>query len=153
MLVCVKSCGFAGVAISDFYSDLLLLSFLFFFKQKTAYEMRISDWSSDVCSSDLTPNCRTTAELDVWLGTIHDALAAKGETAGPIPWAVNLVTHSSNVRIADDLALIAEYRVPIVITAMGSPKPAAEEVQGYGGTLIADGVDVRLPRQAVEGGV
>src|SRR3546814_4424710 len=28
---------------------------LFFFKQKTAYELRISDWSSDVCSSDLTP--------------------------------------------------------------------------------------------------
>src|SRR3546814_7048715 len=27
----------------------------FFFKQKTAYEMRISDWSSDVCSSDLIP--------------------------------------------------------------------------------------------------
>src|SRR3546814_11714117 len=32
---------------------LLLLLFFFFFKQKTAYEMRISDWSSDVCSSDL----------------------------------------------------------------------------------------------------
>src|SRR3546814_9238502 len=30
-----------------------MLLFLFFFKQKTAYEMRISDWSSDVCSSDL----------------------------------------------------------------------------------------------------
>src|SRR3546814_4633343 len=30
-----------------------LLLFVFFFKQKTAYEMRISDWSSDVCSSDL----------------------------------------------------------------------------------------------------
>src|SRR3546814_19827831 len=29
------------------------LVFIFFFKQKTAYEMRISDWSSDVCSSDL----------------------------------------------------------------------------------------------------
>src|SRR3546814_4059749 len=29
---------------------------LFFFKQKTAYEMRISDWSSDVCSSDLIGN-------------------------------------------------------------------------------------------------
>src|SRR3546814_10648248 len=28
---------------------------IFFFKQKTAYEMRISDWSSDVCSSDLLP--------------------------------------------------------------------------------------------------
>src|SRR3546814_6224444 len=31
----------------------LWLIFFFFFKQKTAYEMRISDWSSDVCSSDL----------------------------------------------------------------------------------------------------
>src|SRR3546814_2438458 len=33
-------------------SFVFLMSF-FFFKQKTAYEMRISDWSSDVCSSDL----------------------------------------------------------------------------------------------------
>src|SRR3546814_8350602 len=32
---------------------LLFLVVFFFFKQKTAYEMRISDWSSDVCSSDL----------------------------------------------------------------------------------------------------
>src|SRR3546814_4150292 len=31
----------------------LCVCFFFFFKQKTAYEMRISDWSSDVCSSDL----------------------------------------------------------------------------------------------------
>src|SRR3546814_11487108 len=31
--------------------------FVFFFKQKTAYEMRISDWSSDVCSSDLFLRC------------------------------------------------------------------------------------------------
>ena len=36
-------------------SDLLLLIFLFFFfKQKTAYEIGTGDWSSDVCSSDLT---------------------------------------------------------------------------------------------------
>src|SRR3546814_6198734 len=32
----------------------MLVSVFFFFKQKTAYEMRISDWSSDVCSSDLS---------------------------------------------------------------------------------------------------
>src|SRR3546814_8710987 len=35
------------------HSYLLLV---FFFKQKTAYEMRISDWSSDLCSSDLVPS-------------------------------------------------------------------------------------------------
>src|SRR3546814_9182913 len=36
-----------------------MFCFFFFFKQKTAYEMRISDWSSDVCSSDLPWNCAT----------------------------------------------------------------------------------------------
>src|SRR3546814_7138241 len=36
-----------------FYLIALCMCFFFFFKQKTAYEMRISDWSSDVCSSDL----------------------------------------------------------------------------------------------------
>src|SRR3546814_5268960 len=35
--------------------DVFFLFSFFFFKQKTAYEMRISDWSSDVCSSDLLP--------------------------------------------------------------------------------------------------
>src|SRR3546814_1648754 len=35
------------------YHVILCFVYFFFFKQKTAYEMRISDWSSDVCSSDL----------------------------------------------------------------------------------------------------
>src|SRR3546814_12245823 len=38
--------------------------FFFFFKQKTAYEMRISDWSSDVCSSDLVEGLRYAAVLE-----------------------------------------------------------------------------------------
>src|SRR3546814_16109218 len=41
-------CGISMFSISSF-----VVIFFFFFKQKTAYEMRISDWSSDVCSSDL----------------------------------------------------------------------------------------------------
>src|SRR3546814_8187299 len=40
------------VIYGDVYESVHLCYF-FFFKQKTAYEMRISDWSSDVCSSDL----------------------------------------------------------------------------------------------------
>src|SRR3546814_7907502 len=42
--------------------------FFFFFKQKTAYEMRISDWSSDVCSSDLSD-----AKAKVALGRMYAA--------------------------------------------------------------------------------
>src|SRR3546814_7210224 len=44
--------------ISFFCDIMLLFFFFFFFKQKTAYEMRISDWSSDVCSSDGLRRCR-----------------------------------------------------------------------------------------------
>src|SRR3546814_15742709 len=42
--------------------DVCLSLCFFFFKQKTAYEMRISDWSSDVCSSDLSPLAARIAE-------------------------------------------------------------------------------------------
>src|SRR3546814_20256418 len=50
--------------------------FLFFFKQKTAYEMRISDWSSDVCSSDL---CRLDEDTVVIFCADHgDMLGERG---------------------------------------------------------------------------
>src|SRR3546814_15165669 len=48
---------------------------VFFFKQKTAYEMRISDWSSDVCSSDLI--VQQTATSDV--GQTLDGIAMLGQ--------------------------------------------------------------------------
>src|SRR3546814_8822605 len=50
--------------------------FFFFFKQKTAYEMRISDWSSDVCSSDLDA-------LDVGIEVGEEALRLGGVGGTP----------------------------------------------------------------------
>src|SRR3546814_4664819 len=53
---------------------------LFFFKQKTAYEMRISDWSSDVCSSDLHYRHAVLCQL---LGRRRaDAAAGAGDDGG-----------------------------------------------------------------------
>src|SRR3546814_10463035 len=49
---------------------------VFFFKQKTAYEMRISDWSSDVCSSDLIGDVLDHALDDLALGQRLDEAAA-----------------------------------------------------------------------------
>src|SRR3546814_6922591 len=57
---------------------------VFFFKQKTAYEMRISDWSSDVCSSDL---------MDAWLS------CAGGREVGPAVGAL-LTALVPHLRIA-----------------------------------------------------
>src|SRR3546814_9776879 len=53
----------------------------FCFKQKTAYEMRISDWSSDVCSSDLRP-LRLVIDVERFEqgGLIHHRLAADAST-------------------------------------------------------------------------
>src|SRR3546814_20151988 len=72
----------------------------FFFKQKTAYEMRISDWSSDVCSSDLAQRVadRHDVELD-------------GEAFGQRRWGRKLVGRerlereplARQVRRGDDL--------------------------------------------------
>src|SRR3546814_4313493 len=53
--------------------------FFFFFKQKTAYEMRISDWSSDVCSSDQRPQ-RIRGGLKIVAGIEHaTAMAFRNE--------------------------------------------------------------------------
>src|SRR3546814_978496 len=89
---------------------LLILSYVcyvfFFFKQKTAYEMRISDWSSDVCSSDL---------LDEVAGVEHVArglvdLAAQaqgGVGAGPAQVEVAVL----EARLLADLATLVAGRV------------------------------------------
>src|SRR3546814_787685 len=58
------------------------LSVLFFFKQKTAYEMRISDWSSDVCSSDLSREVVVVnyggRSADIWWDRNRAALSRIG---------------------------------------------------------------------------
>src|SRR3546814_2098997 len=58
----------------------VVLFFFFFFKQKTAYEMRISDWSSDVCSSDL-PIERSAFAVDgaYTVATVRIRLATTGQ--------------------------------------------------------------------------
>src|SRR3546814_7981402 len=48
-----------------------MVCLVFFFKQKTAYEMRISDWSSDVCSSDLCRSLRCVQDAELDAGTIR----------------------------------------------------------------------------------
>src|SRR3546814_6915949 len=54
----------------------------FFFKQKTAYEMRISDWSSDVCSSDLPSSdaaCRAVSSSEAIIPAERDGAATPSE--------------------------------------------------------------------------
>src|SRR3546814_6152469 len=63
--------------------------FVFFFKQKTAYEMRISDWSSDVCSSDLRSSSTSSKwGLSFMVSYCHDTREegrAKTLLSSPFP--------------------------------------------------------------------
>src|SRR3546814_17885434 len=59
----------------------------FFFKQKTAYEMRISDWSSDVCSSDLLdPTAAAAAAIDeIVYANVLEGLTRIDQSGGVMP--------------------------------------------------------------------
>src|SRR3546814_9628127 len=83
---------------------------VFFFKQKTAYEMRISDWSSDVCSADL----ELLAALGIGRGepilrfdpdAAHEAILA-------LPW---VKTASVERRLPDTIFVRIEERRPMAL--------------------------------------
>jgi len=103
-----------------------------------------------------TPNARPIEVLDEWMAHITTELAhARAANPHAIigPWAANLVTHSTNSRLPEDLKLIARYKPPIVITALGSPKPAIEVVHSYGGLVFADVINLKLAKKAADAGV
>ncbi len=118
-------------------------------------ELVIAACTSGVIGAFPAPNCRTAEELDAWMGTITAALddARAEDPDGVAPWALNLVTHSTNTRLAADLELVAKHQPPVVITALGSPAPVMETVHGYGGLVIADVVNLKLARKAAALGV
>src|SRR3546814_10688707 len=86
----------------------LLYFFFFFFKQKTAYEMRISDWSSDVCSSDLL------------LASPQQAFIAKS-TNNPCPRlrALLLLTNVAPLLVPPPAGALPWLRPPLFLPSPG----------------------------------
>src|SRR3546814_9211560 len=90
----------------------------FFFKQKTAYEMRISDWSSDVCSSDLEGGRRPTVVLaggwcyvrEVTMPTYAQKFAENGFNALIIDYRNLGVSGGDNRQHLDPWAQIRDYQ-------------------------------------------
>lgn len=111
-------------------------------------ELVIAACKAGIAGAFPTTNARTLDELDQWMATITEGIR---EQDGP--WITNLITHSSRTRLADELKLVAEYKPPIVITALGSPKPVMDTVKSYGGLVFADVVNLDLARKAADAGV
>src|SRR3546814_8802228 len=97
---------------------MLICFVFFFFKQKTAYEMRISDWSSDVCSSDLA-KAQDYAKLAGFRG-VELVSISEGSFGGgpqpPMPYARGMVAAEAKAtpvepgQVANTLTLNFQYR-------------------------------------------
>ena len=100
-------------------------------------------------------NARPQSALSEWLDQIISSNAAYVE-ANPdeyvAPFAVNPIVHKSNDRLAEDLATVVEYQVPIVITSLGAREEVNEAVHSYGGIVLHDVINNKFARKAIEKG-
>jgi len=113
-------------------------------------QMVIAASRAGLIGSFPAPNARTPEILEDWLGEIEAALS---DDSDPALWAVNLVVHPSNDRFPSDLEAVVRHKVPLVITALGSPARVVDAVHDYGGLVFADVNSVGFARKAAAAGV
>lgn len=102
-------------------------------------------------------NARPAELLDGWLTEIQNELAAwkdahPSAAVGPI--AVNQIVHQSNDRLAHDVAVCVQHRVPIIISSLRAPpREMLDAIHGYGGIVLHDVISIRHAEKALEAGV
>src|SRR3546814_7592599 len=100
----------------------LLVFYLFFFKQRTADEMRISDWSSDVCSSDLPPGEPADDQpgRPIRPAAVIAPVAAAIDAVGARQPARLIITPVAIIAVGIIIAVAGLVAVPVV-TAIAPP--------------------------------
>jgi len=94
--------------------------------------------------------------LREWLKRIETELAefaAASPGAKVAPYAVNQIAHASNDRLAHDMEVCVEHRVPLIITSLRPPREIVDAAHSYGGLVFHDVISVRHARKAAEQGV
>jgi nitronate monooxygenase len=101
-----------------------------------------------------TVNCRSSEELDVWLGDIETRLRQHADAQGrlPAPVCPNLIVHRSNARLDADLKVLLRHDCEIVITSVGSPAPVIKPLHDAGALVLADVASLRHAERALEAG-
>lgn len=112
-------------------------------------ELVIAQCNAGIIGSFPALNARPIELLDEWLAQICEAVAIPG---GHRPFAVNQIVHKSNDRLDHDVELCIKYKVPIVITSLGSRRDVSEAITGYGGIVLHDVINNRFAHKAIENG-
>ena len=110
-------------------------------------ELVIAQCKAGIVGSFPSLNARQSGVFEQWLQRFREEL-----TGDDAPFAVNLIVHKTNVRLEEDLALCAKYKVPLVITSLGAREHVFETIQAYGGFVFHDVIDNAFARKAVEKG-
>jgi nitronate monooxygenase len=101
-------------------------------------------------------NARPAPVLEEWLQTITTTLADY-QKAHPekkvAPFAVNQIVHSSNDRLAHDVEMCRQYKVPIQITSLRAPDEVVESAHAYGGLVFHDVTNIKHAKRALQAGV
>ncbi len=101
-------------------------------------------------------NARTAEDFESWLQRLNTELpeyAAANPEIKVAPYGVNLIVHKSNMRLAEDQALVKQYQSPFVITSVGHPGDVVADVHSYGGKVYHDVINMRHAQKAIEAGV
>jgi len=118
-------------------------------------DLVIAQCKAGIVGSFPALNARPQSQLDEWLHRITEELAAWDRDhpeAPAAPFAVNQIVHKSNVRLQEDMATCAKWKVPIVITSLGAIPELNDAVHGWGGLTLHDIINDRFARKAIEKG-
>lgn len=121
----------------------------------SAPELVIAQCKAGVVGSFPSLNARPAEEFEKWLQRIEDELGQYDSANPPrpaAPFAVNLIVHKSNDRLAHDLELCVRYKVPIVITSLGAREDVNQAVHSYGGIVLHDIINNIYAHKAVNKG-
>ncbi|MBC5763956.1 nitronate monooxygenase [Ramlibacter sp. GTP1] len=120
-------------------------------------ELVLAQCEAGIVGSFPALNARQPELLDEWLHRMNESLAAlraanPGRIVGPL--AVNQISHSSNVRLAQDMETCIRHRVPVIISSLRAPvREIVDAVHGYGGIILHDVISIRHAEKALEAGV
>jgi nitronate monooxygenase len=101
-------------------------------------------------------NQRTSEGYAAWLDEITERLDRIETTAagvGPAPYGVNLIVHKTNARLARDVKITVQHRVPIVITSLGAVRDVVDAIHSYGGLVFHDVINLHHAHKAADAGV
>lgn len=101
-------------------------------------------------------NQRTSEGYAAWLDEIEERLGnieAAAAGVGPSPYGVNLIVHKTNARLARDLEITVQHRVPIVITSLGAVRDVVDAIHSYGGLVFHDVINLHHAHKAADAGV